>query len=381
MIATFIRRLMTLIMLVLLLAVVTLGVFAMAALSSGYPNAPRAARPKGVVLGAYHVHSTGSDGTSTPEQIADAAYQAGLQFVILTDHNPERLRPPRLGQGGVLLIDAAELSTPFGHVVALDPERPLTAAERDGDPIGAIQALHGYAVLAHPVQDRNPWNDWKRAGAATGFELYSGDTMLRQALASPFDRLLPASGGYLTNSTHALTILQQEHPEAIRKLLELSASAPMVALCAHDAHGFPPYQEMFEQMALTIPLSGPGGVETFPTRADEAARFVMTQIVQGRSFCTFRSHGDGAGFSVEPESANRRYKVGDTLKVNLPAEAPTSAVRLECHGPCEVNKDGKRILLKGKGPVHLELWRRAPGRFIGAEWKPWIVPSPVLVDD
>jgi hypothetical protein len=381
MIGTFFRRVVTGLLLALVLLLVAVGAFAISALSAGYPNAPRAARPRSVVLGAYHVHSAASDGSGTAEEIADAAYQAGLQFVILTDHNPERLGAPRFAANGVLLIEAAELSTPHGHVVALDTERPLTAAEREGDPIGAIRALNGYAVLAHPVQERNPWKDWARAGGAVGFEVYSGDTMLRQALAAPFTRLLPAAGAYLTNSTHALAVLQQEHPDAIRKLLELSVQAPMVALCAHDAHGLPPYEEMFQQLALTVPLYGLGGREALPARADEAARFILTQIVQGRAFCTFRSHGDGAGFSLEPESPNRRFRAGEVLKVTLPGDAPPSAVRLECHGPCEVQKDGKRILLQGKGPVHLELWRRAPGRFFGAEWKPWIVPSPVLVDD
>jgi hypothetical protein len=29
--------------------------------------------------------------------------------------------------------------------------------------------------------------------------------------------------------------------------------------------------------------------------------------------------------------------------------------------------------------VHLEVWVPAPGRLFSIEWKPWIVPSPVLV--
>ena len=38
------------------------------------------------VRGAYHVHSTVSDGTGSIDEIAAAAARAGLQFVILTDH-------------------------------------------------------------------------------------------------------------------------------------------------------------------------------------------------------------------------------------------------------------------------------------------------------
>jgi len=372
------RRLFTLLGILLLLLLGTLTFFAVTALSSGYPNAPRSARPKGVVLGAYHVHSIASDGTGSVEEIAQAAFNTGLQFVILTDHDPERLRPPRFSSKGVLLIEAAELSTPFGHVVALDPERVPTREELARDPIQAIRSLGGHAVLAHPVQERNGWTgDWALARHAAGFELYSGDTMLRTAQASPFSLLLPALGSYLTNSTHALEILVQQDPAARARLLELSAASPQVALCAHDAHGYPSYDEMFEQMALAIPL----GDTSLPARADEAAHWVLLRLLEGRAFCTFRALGEGAGFSVELDAPGRTARVGDTLKVSLPPETPPSAAMVTCQGGCEVQKDGRRVLLKKKGPVLLEVLRRAPGRLFGAEWKPWIVPSPVYVDD
>lgn len=379
MIAAFLRRVFTWVGLLILLVVGALVAFAMLGLNAGYPNAPRAARPKGVVLGAYHVHSIASDGSGSAEEIALSAFNSGLQFVILTDHNPARLRSPRYTSSGVLLIEAAELSTPFGHVVALDPERLPTTEELAKDPIQAIRAAGGYAVLAHPVQARNGWKgDWAQARQATGFELYSGDTMLRTAQASPFTLLLPAMGTYLGNSIHAMEILVQQDPAAEAKLLELSAESPMVALCAHDAHGFPSYDEMFQQMALTIPL---GDAPALPDSADEAARWVILKILEGRAHCTFRALGEGINFFIEPDPVGRRAKVGETLKVNLSAEIPTSAVMVECHGGCEVQKDGRKVLLKKKGPVHLEVLRRAPGRFFGAEWKPWIVSSPVLVDD
>jgi hypothetical protein len=378
-ISRFFRRLFTLVGLALLALVAALITFAVMGLNAGYPNAPRAARPKGVVLGAYHVHSVASDGSGTQEEIAQAAFDSGLQFVILTDHNPERLRRPRYSARGVLLIEAAELSTPFGHVVALDPEHLPSKAALEKDPVQAIRDAGGYAVLAHPVQERNGWRgDRALARKATGFELYSGDTMLRTAQESPFSLLLPAVGTYLGNSIHAMEILVQEDPAAHDQLLELSAASPMVALCAHDAHGFPSYGEEFTQMALTLPL---GEATALPGPAEEAARWVLLRILEGQAFCTFRALGEGAGFSIEPELPGRRARVGETLKVNLPAETPSSAVMVVCRGGCEVQKDGRRIMLKGKGPAHLEVMRRAPGKLFGAEWKPWIVPSPVLVEE
>ena len=46
--------------------------------------------------GAFHVHTTRSDGSGTVEEVAAAAQAAGLQFVVLTDHNDFAPREPGL---------------------------------------------------------------------------------------------------------------------------------------------------------------------------------------------------------------------------------------------------------------------------------------------
>jgi hypothetical protein len=86
------------------------------------PSARIAAVPDGVreVHVAYHVHTARSDGTGTPDAIAAAAAEAGLDAVILTDHG-DGTRPtdPPRRVAGVLVVDAADISTWGGHYVAL----------------------------------------------------------------------------------------------------------------------------------------------------------------------------------------------------------------------------------------------------------------------
>ena len=79
------------------------------------------------VRGAYHVHSSRSDGTGSIDEIAAAAARSGLQFVVLTDHGDgtRPLEPPRY-RAGVLCIDAAEINTASGHLVVLGARRRLT---------------------------------------------------------------------------------------------------------------------------------------------------------------------------------------------------------------------------------------------------------------
>ncbi len=99
---------------------------------------PRAASlpplPAGVAMpprGAIHVHTRRSDGTGTPEDVAAAAARAGLNFVILTDHGDGTLPPePPVYRGGVLCIDAVEISTEGGHVLALGLSAGAVPARR-----------------------------------------------------------------------------------------------------------------------------------------------------------------------------------------------------------------------------------------------------------
>src|ERR671913_443690 len=72
------------------------------------------------IRGAYHVHSTTSDGTGSLDEIAAAAARAGLKFVIITDHGDgTRVPEPPQYRSGVLCIEAVEVNTTGGHLVVL----------------------------------------------------------------------------------------------------------------------------------------------------------------------------------------------------------------------------------------------------------------------
>ena len=128
------------------------------------PRCRRAAvRPAGLppradlVAGAYHVHSLRSDGSGSIDAIAAAAARAGLRFVILTDHGDATRAPdPPAYRHGVLCIDAVEVSSDGGHVVALNLQSasPYPLAGETRDVIEDIHRLGGWAVAAHPDSPR-----------------------------------------------------------------------------------------------------------------------------------------------------------------------------------------------------------------------------------
>ena len=88
-----------------------------------------------VVAGVFHIHSSRSDGTGTPDEIAAAAARAGLQFIVLTDHGDGTRQPdPPKYRRGVLCLDAVEISTADGHYIAVGIPKvpyPLAGEGRD----------------------------------------------------------------------------------------------------------------------------------------------------------------------------------------------------------------------------------------------------------
>lgn len=343
-----------------------------AALHAEYPSEQLpASQRRGGIWGAYHIHSIASDGRGDLSEIARAAAKAGLSFVIVTDHNLPRVSPPRY-QNGVLVISGTELSTHMGHLVALGVPDGLQSVDYQ-NPVAWVRRRGGQAFLAHPVQPRMPWSNWEVAEEATGLELYSADTMLREAQQHPFSRLLPAAAMYLFNPVHALYSLVAAQPDATSRLLSLSQKAPKVSLCSVDAHGMPPYELVFRLMALKLP-----GAAELPKDPQVAADRVMSALASGELQCVFRPLGDADDFLLSALAPGRRAKVGDTLEVKLNEEEwPHAEVRLS--GPARAVEGGRRIELLEPGPVAVEVWRDAPGLFWGSVKKPWIVLSPFLV--
>src|SRR3954451_25363213 len=72
------------------------------------------------VSGAYHIHTTASDGSGDRRAVAAAAAKAGLAFVVITDHGDGTRAPePPAYVDGVLCVDGVEISTNGGHYAAL----------------------------------------------------------------------------------------------------------------------------------------------------------------------------------------------------------------------------------------------------------------------
>ena len=277
-------------------------------------RAPRVAPPPGELRGAWHVHTTRSDGRGTLDEVMRAAREAGLQFVVVTDHNV--LTPADQGwHDGVLVVEGTEASTRFGHVVALGVPRALDAAERDGDPLGAIARLGGEAVLAHPFHPSRPFSGWG-TGPWRGFEIVSNDTAWHEVVAGRSVGKAAVAAAELPwdGARAVLALADDPSNERARFDAEVAAARkadprqpPRVLLCSADAHGYPSYRAAFEAFSMHVPLipSGDGAYD---------ARSVARALLDGRAACVM----DG----VAPAASIRLARAADPGALELAIRAP-----------------------------------------------------------
>jgi predicted metal-dependent phosphoesterase TrpH len=112
-----------------------------------------------------HVHTGGSYDCSTPvEDVLAAAADAGLDAVVVTDHDvvaASRRAADLAPDYGLVGVPGVEVSTADGHLLALgvrsppEPGRPLPATAR------TVRRRGGVAVVPHPFQR---WRHGARPG-------------------------------------------------------------------------------------------------------------------------------------------------------------------------------------------------------------------------
>lgn len=346
-------------------------------------RAPRMVAPDGEIRGAFHVHTTRSDGRGSLGEVVRAAREAGLQFVVVADHDV--LAPTDQGfHDGVLVVEATEASTPFGHVVALGVPRALTAEERERDPLGAIAVLGGEAVLAHPFHPRRPFTGWAR-GRWRGFELVSNDSAWHGVLARhewgkaalaalvlPWDgaRAVLGLGGTLADERTRF----DAELRAARAAGEGRRPAH-VLLCSADAHGYPSYRAAFEAFSMHLPVRLSGDA-----RADAAA--VVAALADGNGACVFDGVAPAAGVALSSVAAG-----GAGKEIELTVDAPdlSRAEFTLLRDGAEAARLTRPSFRAGPATIRFPCGGGGcgPGDYrVEGTWdgKPWIFTNPVAIE-
>lgn len=344
-------------------------------------------------VGVLHVHTVASDGGGTVEDVAEAARDQGLDFVLLTDHN-------RWGadawsyRDGPLVVVGEEVSTPYGHLLVAGGLRVgdrgdglRAAATRGPDRLPVVvDPGEGLRIVAHP-DTRPRWTAWDE-GHFDGIEIWNADSERKND--GPWDWV------------HALALLPLRPMRAFLRLHDYPAPTlarwdrllergPVVGVCSVDAHQrlglplwdlpFPTYRQAFGLARQHVLL------EEEPTGDPEVdGQALLEAIRAGRSYCGFALVSDPRGLVVEVRSGKERAGLGDTLPwrpgaritVALPAGGAEAEIRLIRDGEEAARGQGRRwqAQLPGPGVYRLEAflpgWRERP--------LPWILTNPIRLE-
>ena len=103
-----------------------------------------------------HCHTIASDGEVTPAQLVDAAVQAHIDLIAVTDHDTmdSVKEAQRRGESGGLTVVSGQEVTTKGpaqtHILGWFLDKPIRRGMSLEDTVDAIHDQGGLAIVPHP---------------------------------------------------------------------------------------------------------------------------------------------------------------------------------------------------------------------------------------
>lgn len=373
--------------------------------------------------GALHIHSTYSDGRGTVAQIAEAANKAGLDFILLSDHESLAARQNHEDgwRGRTLILVGTEIATDTGHLLALNVPDSFMPAPYQGDAAQrAILNSGGVGFIALPCDMKDHWRDFGRHVPGIGLEVFNLSAIARTKISLPALALIWRRY-HSDQPQRAFHLVAARPRRELRLWDDLLTPAnptepvqPVVGIASLDAHAvmklgrkslpIPTYEEVFRTLRThVITHNSLSFGEVGSSRADEAARsdasLLHRALGAGHCYMSYDNYADPTGFFFEasPAGGGRgalpTAVMGDSLPfpgasgpsaLRLTVQAPRtrSLVRLYHNGRLVAAARGGRLehIVQAPGVYRAEvfLYRSRIGGFcFGA--KPWIFSNPIYV--
>ncbi|MCX6556358.1 MAG: hypothetical protein NTW95_02845 [Candidatus Aminicenantes bacterium] len=344
--------------------------------------------------GAFHMHSTFSDGRGTVAEIARAARRARLDFVILTDHGRPNLRASAATgwNDGVLLIGASEFSLNEGHLAAAGYRVPGYVFPPEArEAIAEVNRDNGVTFISHPFDRKIPWSDWQ-VRDFSGIEILSLYQMAKKNLLRGLT-LFPLQ--YVFNPDYALTALLSYPRREMETWDRLNRQGRYFGIYALDSHAklplstrrslhFPSYGATFRILNVYVKVER--GLDA-DADANRAAAAVIAAMRRGDFFSVIESLAPANGFDCY-------YLQKDGGRVDMGGDAPAAGGNLMMALPFQfatdivVKKDGALFTVVrantrpelsvpiDRGGVYRAEISLASGRF---KELPWIMTNPIFI--
>jgi hypothetical protein len=234
------------------------------------------------LAGAVHVHSTYSDGAGDVPTVMEAARKAGVDWVLLTDHNSHQ--PKRDGweekYAGTppLLLIGTEVTVEHGAfllALGLPPEWETAPGQKPQTVVNDVLARGGLPLVSLPFDVKHPWRDWNVTGCA-GLEVINLSTVARRHI-NLFSAAWLVPLYRHKGALAALRALVTRPDQSLATWDRLTAGGrPFVGVAALDAHALmkigrekyplPSYEDSFRACCTHVLVKGMWD-EQRPTRA------------------------------------------------------------------------------------------------------------------
>jgi hypothetical protein len=348
-------------------------------------------------VGNMHLHTRYSDGHVNHEDVAIAAIEAGIDFVVATDHNIyvggiDGYRT--LGEKRVLLLVGEEVHDQTrdpqkNHLLIYETQKELSPYAKDPQIlIDEVNKAGGLAFLAHPHDPEAPafkepdlsWVNWE-VDEYVGLELWNFMSEFKSLLKS-----FPKALYYAFNPTQ---IASGPFPEVLSKWDSLlSQGKKVVAIGGADAHALPasigpikrtlfPYEFHFRTVNTHILTEEPliGDFEIDRMRIFQALR-------RGQCFIGYDLPASTKGFRFVGIGNEGQMLMGGSLRsefgVTLQVKLPLRTTARLLHNGTELirweNAEVGVFTAQEPGAYRVEVFIPYKGKMRG-----WIYSNPIYI--
>jgi hypothetical protein len=343
-------------------------------------------------VGSIHLHTTSSDGAASHEEVSRIASEAGLDFLIVADHNV--LVSDKDGwYGDVLLLVGEEIhdterEPEANHYLAFDIEQDVFPyANSPQAVINAVNAQGGFGFIAHPFEHSPPftgepelpWVDWQVTGY-TGLEIWN--------YMSEFKSYLHSLLRTLFLIFFPRVAVSGPFPETLGKWDELLKERKTAAIAGTDVHGntyslgplrraILPYEHCFQAARTHIVTPLP-----FKGELEHDKELVYQALKEGRCFTAYDGIGDAHGFRFSAQNSEeivgmgQEIYLGDGVEFDISSPLPAD-LRLLKDGQVIARFEGRRLshATKESGVYRVEAYRRHLFKSRG-----WVFTNPIYVN-
>lgn len=334
--------------------------------------------------GAFHIHSSHSDGTGRVPGIAAAAQRAGLSWLVISDHDSlGALEDREAGwYDSTAVLVGYEITPEQNHYLVLGLDTLFPPSMPPAEVIAKVREKGGRGFVLHPDEKLGsyfkpalPWTERSLRGF-DGIEIWNYMSQWTEGLTerNRYARFLFPTLAVRGPSADALTwwdglLSDGERVAAVGGLDTHATRYPLWGRFQVEVY---PYRRQFGTIANYIVLRRPLSQEW-----ENAMQQIVSALSRGSSFLAYQAWGKAKGFSFLADREGESWTLGEEVppgrEVRLSVNSPRwGQIRLIHNGRVLVRAWGKSLSAEAHEPGAYRVEVRRFGR-------PWLFSNPIYL--